>query len=118
MAASIVFMLQMILYMGIVLYAPALALSAVTGLHKWASIISVGIVCTIYSTTGGIKAVLWADVFQSFLMFGSMILVLVKGASMLGGFGNVWEIANKHQRIEFFKYAFSNDSLKIFKFLV
>ena len=50
--------------MGIVLFAPALALSAVTGLNKIVSIISVGIVCTFYSTVGGMKAVLITDVFQ------------------------------------------------------
>jgi len=50
LVASATFMLQMILYMAIVLYAPALALSAVTGLAKWTSILSVGIVCTFYCT--------------------------------------------------------------------
>ena len=32
----------MILYMGIVLYAPALALEAVTGMHKTVAIILIG----------------------------------------------------------------------------
>lgn len=62
--ACMAFITQMILYMGIVLYAPALALNAVTGLNKIASIISVGLVCTFYSTIGGMKAVLITDVFQ------------------------------------------------------
>ena len=64
LAASAAFITQMILYMGIVLYAPALALNAVTGLGKVTSIISVGLVCTFYSTIGGMKAVLITDVFQ------------------------------------------------------
>lgn len=54
--ASNLFTLEMILYMGIVLYAPALALSAVTNLPKWTTIIVIGIVCTIYCVCGGIKA--------------------------------------------------------------
>lgn len=62
--ASFAFILQMVLYIGIVLYAPALALNAVTGLNKIVSIIAVGLVCTFYSTIGGMKAVLITDVFQ------------------------------------------------------
>lgn len=46
----------MILYMGIFLYAPTLALSAVTNLPKWTTIIVIGAVCTIYCVCGGIKA--------------------------------------------------------------
>jgi sodium-coupled monocarboxylate transporter 8/12 len=54
----------MVLYMGIVLYTPALTLEAVTGLPKVWAILSVGLVCTFYSTIGGLKAVLITDVFQ------------------------------------------------------
>ena len=54
----------MILYMGIVLYAPALALEAVSGLSKTLSVWTIGLVCTFYSTIGGMKAVILTDVFQ------------------------------------------------------
>ncbi|RWR98782.1 sodium-dependent multivitamin transporter-like protein, partial [Dinothrombium tinctorium] len=102
--ASLVFAIQMILYMGIVLYAPALALSAVTGISKWWSIISVGLVCTFYCTAGGIKAVLWTDVFQSFLMFASMILIIIKGTIDVGGIDIVWKRAMEGNRIQFFNF--------------
>ncbi len=90
--------------MSIVLYAPALALSAVTGLSKWFAIISVGLVCTLYCTIGGIKAVLWTDVFQSLLMFAAMIIIIIKGTLDVGGVDVVWQRALEGQRIQFFKY--------------
>ena len=42
-AASICYSLQMILYMGVVLYAPALALEALTGMNKAVAIFLIGI---------------------------------------------------------------------------
>ena len=76
--ASVAFSLQMVLYMGIVLYAPSLALSAVTGLNFTGSVIAVGLVCTFYSSLGGMKAVLMTDVFQSLLMFAAIFTVIGK----------------------------------------
>ena len=96
-------MVQMIFYMSIVLYAPALALSAVTGTSKWTSIISVGVVCTIYCTIGGIKAVLWTDVFQSLLMLSAMFIIITKGSIDVGGVDQVFARALNGSRLEFFK---------------
>lgn len=62
--ASVTFLLQMVMYTGITLYAPAIALSAVTGFDKDAGIFGVGAVCTFYSAIGGMKAVVLTDVFQ------------------------------------------------------
>jgi sodium-coupled monocarboxylate transporter 8/12 len=42
LAASLSYSLQMTLYMGVVLYAPALALEALTGISKVTAILSVG----------------------------------------------------------------------------
>lgn len=113
---SVIFILQMIFYNSIVLYAPSLALSAVTGVNRWTSIFSVGIVCTIYCTIGGMKAVLWTDVFQSFLMFFSMLAIIIKGSIDVGGLNVVFERAMNGSRLEFFKYVLpvDFDSLLIF----
>jgi len=42
LAASLSYTLQMTLYMGIVVYAPALALEALTGITKETAILSIG----------------------------------------------------------------------------
>ncbi|KAH6938034.1 hypothetical protein HPB50_006529 [Hyalomma asiaticum] len=110
---SITFSLQMLIYMSIVLYAPALALSqgddvslptfyTVTGISTWTSVLSLGIVCTFYTSIGGMRAVVWTDVFQIALMFGSMIVVVLRGTIDLGGLGYVFDRAQEGGRLEFF----------------
>lgn len=100
--SSALFTLQMIFYMAVVLYAPSLALNAVTGLSTWTSVITLAGVCTFYCSLGGLKAVLWTDVFQSLLMYVTVIAIVVKGCLNVGGFQNVIDIANKGGRLEFF----------------
>ncbi|KOC69715.1 Putative sodium-dependent multivitamin transporter [Habropoda laboriosa] len=101
MTTSFAFMLQLLLYSGVVLYAPALALEATTGISTTASVIGIGLVCTFYSTIGGIKAVLITDVFQSLLMLIAVILVIVTAALDVGGLDRIWEIAREGSRVEF-----------------
>jgi Na+/proline symporter len=45
--------------MSLVLYAPALALAQVTKINIWILVVSIGTVCTFYTTIGGMKAVMW-----------------------------------------------------------
>ncbi|KAL3871317.1 hypothetical protein ACJMK2_039324 [Sinanodonta woodiana] len=102
--ASLIFAIEMILYMAVVLYAPALALNQVTGLSLWGSILSVGVVVTFYTSMGGLRAVLWTDTFQTFVVVGGLIGIITIGSNRLGGVGEVWRISNQGGRILFFNF--------------
>ncbi|CAG2171216.1 unnamed protein product [Oppiella nova] len=91
-----------VVLMSIVLYGPALAISQLTGMGLWFSVITTGVVCTFYTTIGGMKAVVWTDVFQTTLMFAMMGTVVVKGVYDLGGLHTLWDINNHFDRIELF----------------
>ncbi|ETN60334.1 sodium/solute symporter [Anopheles darlingi] len=105
LAASLAYTLQMILYMGIAVYAPALALQAVTGLDQAYSILAIGGICTFYSTIGGMKAVLFTDVFQSVLMFAAIYAVIICAAVKAGGLGPIWDAASEGGRLEIWNFS-------------
>ncbi|KAG8176369.1 hypothetical protein JTE90_018944 [Oedothorax gibbosus] len=105
-AISTIFLLQMVLYMCSVKLGPVLALNTVTEFSVEAAIIVLGAVCTFYCVVGGLKAVLWGDVFQSGLMFACLIAVYAVGISEVGGFGEVKRRASAGQRLDFFDFSF------------
>ncbi|KAF6106313.1 solute carrier family 5 member 6 [Phyllostomus discolor] len=92
---TLTFIFQMVIYMGVVLYAPSLALNAVTGFDLWLSVLTLGIVCTVYTALGGLKAVIWTDVFQTLVMFLGQLAVIVVGSARVGGLGHVWDLASQ-----------------------
>lgn len=63
-------------------------------------------ICIFYTTIGGLKAVVWTDTFQFVITIGSMIAVLVLGINAVGGFSNVWSIAQEGHRLDVFEYNF------------
>uniref|UniRef100_H2YIT5 Sodium-coupled monocarboxylate transporter 1 n=1 Tax=Ciona savignyi TaxID=51511 RepID=H2YIT5_CIOSA len=102
--ATVTFILETIFYVGIVIYAPSLALSAVTGFDLWTAVMSTGIVCTFYTTLGGIKAVIWTDVFQAVVMLCGFLAVTIRGSIVLGGYEKVWQICEEGGRIDFLHF--------------
>lgn len=100
------------MYSGVVLYAPALALEATTGISKTGSIIIIGLVCAFYSSIGGIKAVLITDVFQGLLMFISVFVIIITAANEAGSLRRIWEIAQEGNRIQFDRYMYINYTMK------
>ena len=73
--SSAMFIIRVIFYLALAIYAPALAVASVTGLPLWFSIIAIGLLTTIYTTLGGMKAVIWTDVMQFFTLFGGQIAI-------------------------------------------
>lgn len=85
--ASMIFMLTRIAADGVRLFSTAIPLAlifkTVPALAEWSniqiyitSIIIIGAVSLIYTYTGGIKGVIWADVLQMFIYMGGAVLAL------------------------------------------
>ncbi|EAW68295.1 solute carrier family 5 (sodium/glucose cotransporter), member 12, isoform CRA_c, partial [Homo sapiens] len=103
-AATVIYIVQTILYTGVVVYAPALALNQVTGFDLWGSVFATGIVCTFYCTLGGLKAVVWTDAFQMVVMIVGFLTVLIQGSTHAGGFHNVLEQSTNGSRLHIFDF--------------
>ncbi|XP_040484971.1 sodium/iodide cotransporter [Ursus maritimus] len=99
LCGTLQYLVATMLYTGIVIYAPALILNQVTGLDIWASLLSTGAICTFYTTVGGMKAVVWTDVFQVVVMLTGFWVVLGRGIMLVGGPRNMFEIAQNHSRM-------------------
>lgn len=96
---AIVYIINMEVYMGIVLYGPSTALEAVTGMPFWLSMLVVGGICIIYTSVGGLKAVVYTDTFQIFTMYITTIVTLCVGMSVSGGWSEVFRLAKESGRL-------------------
>ncbi|XP_071398384.1 sodium-coupled monocarboxylate transporter 1 [Centroberyx affinis] len=104
------YIIQTALYTGLVIYAPALALNQITGLDLWGVLVATGVVCILYCTLGGLKAVIWTDVLQMVIMLAGFVAVIARGAVLQGGLGRIWEDAGHGGRLDAFD--FDPDPLK------
>ncbi|WP_218932507.1 sodium:solute symporter [Adhaeretor mobilis] len=100
---SLSFILLQLGRMAVVLYLPALALSVVTGMNVYASILIMGILSTAYTVMGGINAVIWTDVLQAGVLMGGallgMIIAVMGLEDGIEGFLNIAEANNKFRLI-------------------
>jgi len=74
---SLSFILFQLGRIGIVLLLPSLAISIVTGIPVDTSIMIMGVLCILYTTFGGIEAVIWTDVLQVVVLLGGSVLAVV-----------------------------------------
>ncbi|KAJ3612056.1 hypothetical protein NHX12_020333 [Muraenolepis orangiensis] len=91
---TVLFIVQTVLYTGIVIYTPALALNQVA---------STAIVCTFYCTMGGLKAVVWTDVFQVGVMLAGFLAVIIRCVLLQGGFSPIITHSQQGGRLNFWE---------------
>jgi SSS family transporter len=89
--------------MSVVMLLPSLALSTVTGLNVYVSILLMGVVTTIYAMEGGFEAVVWTDVMQVGVTYGGVavaLFFLARGVDGgLVGVAQVGEVAGKFNTV-------------------
>ncbi|XP_041526607.1 sodium-coupled monocarboxylate transporter 1 [Microtus oregoni] len=104
LCGTVLFIVQTILYTGIVIYAPALALNQVTGFDLWGAVVATGVVCTFYCTLGGLKAVVWTDVFQVGIMVAGFASVIIQATITQGGINTILSDASNGGRLNFWNF--------------
>jgi len=98
---SALFIIRVLLWLALVTYAPALALEQVTGMPLWFTIVCTGVLTTIYTTLGGMKAVIWTDFMQFFVLLGGQVLIFIVAiAHTPGGLSGVIDIGRQAGKLD------------------
>ena len=107
LASALNILIQLGGRMSTVLFLPSLALSAVTGLNVILSIVLMGVVTIAYTLLGGMKAVIWTDVLQVFVMLGGAFFAIgyvITGID--GGLPEFVRVANENAKMHTFDWSF------------
>lgn len=71
--ASALFVVLRISWMAAATYAASTAIGGISGLNPYAVTIGLGIIAIAYTMLGGLRAVMWTDVLQFFVFFGTIL---------------------------------------------
>lgn len=105
---SLLFLMLRGFYVGIVIYAPSLVLSTVTGLPLFDSILIMGVFTTLYTALGGMRAVIWTDMIQFSMVVIGMTAIIVTAYSRIdGGWPAIWHAAHVLGKTKLFDFSLS-----------
>ncbi|XP_046376522.2 sodium-coupled monocarboxylate transporter 1-like [Haliotis rufescens] len=93
--------LVQIMYTTVTLLSPAFAMQAAIGLPLWVSAVVIGGIGTVYTSLGGLKSVIWADVFQTVVIYLGLIAVFIKGIVDIGDPSKISELNIIGGRVQF-----------------
>lgn len=105
--ASGLFIFRVSLWLAAATFAPALALEKVTGIPLWITILATGVLTTLYTAFGGMRAVIWTDVMQLIVLFGGQfVIMMVAIGKVPGGLAGVWDTVVADGRMDL-SFSFS-----------
>lgn len=106
------FTLFHIFRMGIVMSLAGLALASFSPIAPAQAVLLMGILCILYSTLGGIKAVVWADTLQTLVLIaGAAICFSIVILRVDGGVSEIISIASADGKMAFANFDFGRASL-------
>src|SRR5262249_48026942 len=102
---SLLYITRICGHLGLAIYAPALAIMAITNWPLELSVVCTGMAATLYTALGGMKAVIWTDTLQFLILCGGIVAVLVCAiVAVPGGAPAAWEIASEAGKTRFLRF--------------
>lgn len=108
LAATLLFAVWRLMWLGGVIYAPCKALLIAANWHipEWPLLVGLGLITTLYTFLGGMKAVVWTDMIQGLAMLGGVAIVIVTiWLSLDGGASRVAEVSSALGRMQLLENA-------------
>ncbi|MFH5833665.1 sodium/solute symporter [Halalkalibaculum sp. DA384] len=108
---SISFILFQLGRMSVVVFLPALTLTAILDMNIYAAIVLMGLLAIVYTTLGGIEAVIWSDVLQVVILISGILYSLYFITDYVGGLDVVYTTAVANEKLQFLELDFSFTAL-------
>jgi solute:Na+ symporter, SSS family len=93
--------------MSVMVFLPALVITAIIGMDIYVAIILMGIFSIVYTVMGGMEAVVWTDVIQVVVLVFGIMYSLGFIIAHVGGVGPIYEIAMTDSKLLMFDWSFS-----------
>ncbi len=104
--AALLFILLRGGHMATAIYVPSLALQEIAGIPLIPSVAIMGVAVTLYTLKGGMRAVIWTDFMQFFVLIGGALLMLLFALSALHwDLASVWHTAGPHTQMFHFNLS-------------
>jgi len=103
LVTSGLFVTMRLVWMAVAVHSAAFALAAMTGLPIGPLVFGIGAAAVLYATLGGIRAVIWTDVMQFFILFGGLAATMIYVMVHLdGGFAQMLKSAEAAGKFQIF----------------
>ncbi|MFH2203679.1 MAG: sodium/solute symporter [Elusimicrobiota bacterium] len=112
---TLFFICSRILASGVRLAGCAIAVSVFFGLELKTAIVLIALFAMVYTTSGGIKAVIWTDILQlSLFLIGAVVSIALIWSALPDGFAQFIDIGAAHGKFTTFNFAFDLDDATTF----
>ena len=104
--------------MSVILFLPSLAIATITGIPVTWSVMIMGVATIIYTALGGMKAVIWTDFVQIFVMMGGILFAIVMVVvSLDGGVAELVAVTAAEDKAKLLDFSFDLTKATVWGFL-
>ncbi len=108
-AASVSFLFTRIAADGVRLFATAIPLKLMLDINYFYAIVIIAVIALLYSTLGGMRSVIWVDVWQMFIYIGGALFAGFYIVHLLSpdGLDKIFSLASAHHKLKLIDLGFS-----------